>query len=250
MGVALGDTTGDGSFDLFVTHLTSETHTLWKQTRRGWFKDGTVAAGLTQTNWRGTGFGTVLADFEHDGALDLALVNGRVSKPEPAGGGPFHSWYGERNQLFANNGKGRFRDISPANKPFCGTNAVSRGLAVGDLNNDGAPDLLVTSIAGPAKLYRNVAPERGHWLMVKAVDPQCGGRDAYGAVVTVTAGDRRWQRLVQPGYSYLCSNDPRAHFGLGPVKRVDSIHVTWPDGKEETFPGQEADQIISLRKGD
>ncbi|HMF13542.1 MAG TPA: CRTAC1 family protein, partial [Gemmataceae bacterium] len=235
--------------DLFVTHLTSETHTLWRQLDRGRFTDRTVAAGLTRAGWRGTGFGTVLADFDNDGALDLALVNGRVSKPEPAGNGPFHSWYAERNQLFANNGTGSFVDISARNPALCGGRAVSRGLAVGDFNNDGGLDLLVTSIAGPARLYRNVAPERGHWLMVRAIDPQCGGRDAYGAVVTVMAGDHRWQRLVQPGYSYLCSNDPRTHFGLGPAQSVDSIRVTWPDGKEEAFPGQEVDRIIVLRKG-
>jgi hypothetical protein len=249
MGIALGDTTGDGRFDLFVTHLTSETHTLWRQTATGRFTDRTVAAGLTGGGWRGTGFGTVLADFDHDGTLDLALVNGRVSKPEPVGKGPFHAWYAERSQLFANDGSGHFHDISPQNTPFCGYRSIRRGLAVGDLDGDGALDLLTTSIAGQARLFRNVAPKRGHWLMVRAVDPALGGRDAYGAVVTATAGGRRWQRLIQPGYSYLCSNDPRAHFGLGPAERVDAIQVTWPDGKEETFPASDVDRVITLKKG-
>jgi hypothetical protein len=249
MGIALGDTTGGGLFDVFVTHLTSETHTLWRQTGRGQFEDRTVLAGLTGARWRGTGFGTVLGDFDHDGALDLVIVNGRVSKPENPGNGPFWTWYAERNQLFANDGKGRFRDISSSNEPFCGTGAVSRGLAVGDLTGDGALDLLVTSIAGPARLFRNVAPDRGHWLLVRAIDPALGGRDAYGAEVTVVDGERRWWRLINPGHSYLCSNDARAHFGLGSAHHVDAFHVVWPDGKRETFPGLDTDQVVVLRKG-
>ena len=99
--------------------------------------------------------------------------------------------------------------------------AVSRGLACGDLDGDGALDLVVTCIGGKARVYRNVAPNRGHWLLVRAVDPDLGGRDAYGAEVTVKAEGRRWLRLINPGYSYLCSNDPRAHFGLGKAEKVD-----------------------------
>src|SRR5262249_39523956 len=121
MGIALGDTSGSGLFDVFITHLTSETHTLWKQGPRGLFQDATVAAGLTASRWRGTGLGAVLADFDCDGALDLAFVNGRVCKPASAGHGPFWTWYAERNQIFANDGKGRFRDISPQNVSFCGS---------------------------------------------------------------------------------------------------------------------------------
>lgn len=151
MGIALGDVDGDGVFDVFVTHLTEETHTLWKQGPRGVFQDLTAAAGLASPRWRGTGFGTVLGDFDHDGALDLAIVNGRVGRGPAAGGtelGAFWSRYAQRNQLFVNDGAGRFRDVS-SNGSFCATAAVSRGLACADLNGDGALDLLVTTIAGP-----------------------------------------------------------------------------------------------------
>jgi hypothetical protein len=252
MGIALGDVDGDGEFDVFVTHLTEETHTLWRQGPRGVFQDRTAAAGLASPRWRGTGFGTVLGDFDHDGALDLAVVNGRVGRGVAAGAnalGPFWSRYAQRNQLFLNDGTGRFRDISPSNGPFCDTPAVSRGLACADVNGDGALDLLVTTIAGPARLYRNVAPKRGHWLVVRAVDPALH-RDAYGAEVAVYAGGRRWLRSVNPGYSYLCSNDARVHFGLGPAERVDAIELIWPDGTAESFPGQPVDQVVALRKGE
>jgi hypothetical protein len=256
MGIALGDVSGSGRFDLFVTHLTEETHTLWGQRPqgpRGYFRDRTVEAGLGSPRWRATGFGTVLADFDHDGALDIAVVNGRVSRGN-AGNVPgfdaFWGPYAERNQLFANDGKGRFRDISPHNRPFCGTLNVARGLACGDIDGDGALDLLVSTVGGPARVYRNVAPNRGHWLLVRArLEEKWGGRDAYGAEVTLQAGQRRWTRRVNPGSSYLSSNDPRAHFGLGATRRVDAIHVLWPDGSRESFAARAADQVVELRKG-
>jgi hypothetical protein len=253
MGVAVGDTNGDGLFDVFVTHLTDETHTLWQQKPRGLFGDRTVAAGVTASRWRGTGFGTVLADFNHDGALDLAFVNGRVLRGAGNVGdavGSFWGPYAERNQLFVNDGTGRFRDLSPTD-PFGQLPGVSRGLACGDVDGDGALDLLVTTVGGRARLYRNVAPREGHWLLVRALDP-ARRRDAYGAVVTVHAGGRRWVGAVNPGSSYLCSNDPRAHFGLGAAERVDSIGVRWPDGDstEEVFPGGAADRLVVVRRGE
>jgi hypothetical protein len=85
--------------------------------------------------------------------------------------------------------------------------------------------------------------------MVRAIDPALR-RDAYGAEVRVRAGDRRWVRWINPGSSYLCSNDPRAHFGLGPAAKVDAIQVVWPDGMEEQFPGGAADRLVVLRRGE
>jgi hypothetical protein len=254
MGIALGDVDGDGMFDLYVTHVIQETNTLWQQgPKRGFFQDRTAARGLTATQWRATGFGTVFGDFDHDGALDLAVVNGAVLRLKTQSAGaesaPFWTRYAQRNQLLINDGTGHFRDVSLDNRAFCGPAGVYRGLAVGDVFNTGALDLLVTETAGRARLYRNTAPKRGHWLVVSALDPSAGGRDAYGAVVTVQSGTRSWVRWLNPGYSYLVSNDPRAHFGLGDLDRVDAIHVLWPDGAAEDFPGVKADQWVRMNKG-
>jgi enediyne biosynthesis protein E4 len=251
MGVAIGDVYNDGMFDLYVTHLNNETNTLWKQGPRGRFRDRTVESGLTATHWRATGFGTLMADFDLDGSVDIAVVNGRVFRGGPAKDTALGFWetYAERNQLFANDGSGKFRDLSPANKAFCGSWNVARGLACADFNNDGAPDLLMTTTGGRARLFRNVAPNRGHWLKVRALDPQLK-RDAYGAEVLVRAGDRKWLRLINPAQSYLSSSSPLALFGLGTVTQVDSILVSWPDGSREVFPGGDVDRSIVLRKGE
>jgi hypothetical protein len=253
MGIAFGDADGDGLFDVFVTHLTEETNTLWVQGPRGSFHDRTNAGGLAPPNARGTGFGTVMTDFDQDGWLDVAIVNGAVKVTGTVRGaatlGPFWSRYAEQNMLFSNEGKGRFADISRANPTFCGVPGVWRGLAVGDVDGDGAMDMLVTQVAGPARLFRNIAPNRGHWLMVRAVDPALK-RDAYGAEVLLEAGGRRQQRWINPGYSYECSCDPRAHFGLGGAANYDRLEIHWPDGSTEVYPGGAADRVVLLRKGE
>ena len=260
MGVALGDVDGDGLFDLFVTHLNSEKHTLWKQGPRGLFQDKTGAAGLANLAWNGSGFGAVLADFDLDGRLDLAFVNGHIARRknyvEDPKLGPHWSKYAERNQLFRNQGDGVFEDVSQASPALCGTPNVGRGLCWGDIDGDGKIDLLVTTIAGPAKLLRNIAKTPGHWLAIEAMlpnpkhpdDPR-RDRDAYGAEIVVRAGERRWLRLINPADSYQCSSDRIAHFGLGPVERVDAIEILWPDGARELCPGGSADRRVTLRKG-
>lgn len=258
MGIALGDVNNDGMFDIYITHLTEENNILWTQGPRGQFQDRTAMAKLATPGWHATGFGTLLVDFDHDGFVDLATVNGRVRRPSNPNApftlapelGAHWSIYGERNQLFSGDGTGKFMEISLQNPAFCGTPTIGRGLVSGDIDDDGAIDLLVSATAQPARLYRNVAPKRGHWLMIRAVEPALGGRDAYGAEITLqtTAGQRvGW---IIPSWSYASSSDPRVHFGLGPLNQVEGIQVLWPEGVTETFPGTGVDRVIVLRKGE
>jgi hypothetical protein len=247
MGVAYGDVDGDGLSDLFVTLFTNERHALWKQGPRGSFVEETAVSGLTRASWHGTGWGTVLADFDQNGAPDLALVNGFVDRQDvPAE--TFWAPYMDRNQVFANDGEGKFRDISLDNPAFSGQPNVGRGLCMGDIDGDGAPDLLVTQIGGSAKILRNVAPHRGHWLLVRAVDPALQ-RDAIGADILVRSGSRRWTGLIQPGQSFQCSNDLRAHFGLGSIDQIESLEVLWPSGDAERFPCPAVDCIVEVKRG-
>jgi hypothetical protein len=120
---------------------------------------------------------------------------------------------------------------------------------VGDIDNDGDLDLVVTNTAGSARVFRNVVPKTGHWFMVRAVEPTLGGRDALGATVTVVARERRWARLINSGGSYLSASDARAHFGLGNVAMIDRIEVIWPDGSDEIFDGSAVDRIVTLEHG-
>lgn len=256
MGTAFGDVDGDGMGDLFVTHLTEEYHSLYKQGPRGMFTDQIAAAGLQQQSWRGTGFGTVLADFNNDGAPDIVSANGLVRRilknqtPVARGMDPWWARYAQKAQLFANDGAGKFRDLSLTQPALCGESMVGRSLAVGDLDRDGAPDLILCSVGGPARVLRNTAPNRGQWLSLRLLLPQQGQRDAIGAEVVVTAGGRRHWAVLQPATSYLASHDPALHFGLGVAAVIDSIEVLWPDGARETFPGGPASQARTLRKGE
>ncbi len=254
MGIALNDVDNDADLDLFVTHLRAESNTLYRNTGDAGFFDETAPAGLAGPSLPYTGFGTGFFDYDHDGDLDLAVANGRVIRgPLLTGEGRgaerpgYWDDYAEPNLLFENDGNGRFSDVSDRAPALSRYVENSRGLAFGDVDNDGDIDLLVTNGGGRARLIRNDR-EQGHWLMIRAVDPALR-RDAIGATITVVVGEKRLQRLIAPGYSFLSSNDPRAHFGLGAAARVDRIIVRWPDGEIETHPGVAADRIITLRKG-
>lgn len=253
MGIGIGDVDGDTRLDVFVTHLMEESHRLWKGTRSGTFEDRTAQAKLTAGAARSTGFGTLLADFDNDGDLDLSIVTGAVRRPSnirEVQGPRFWKPYLQRNQLFANDGAGTFVSVDGSNPDFCDKPDVARGLACGDVDNDGRMDLLVTVLDGNVRLYKNVCKNQNRWLRIRAYDRKLN-RDAYGAEVTIKSGNRRWKRWMNPSYSYVCSNDHRAHFGLGTTKKIDEIDIIWPDGRREKYPGtEELNREILLLKGE
>lgn len=256
MGIALGDADRNGLLDVFVTHLPNEGHVLWIQDAPGLFRDATLQHGLGRTEWRSTGFGTAMSDFDNDADLDIAIVAGGVQSPSPVYKpseetakrlGPHWARYAERNQLFSNN-DGRYTDISPANPAFCGEANVARGLIVADLDNDGGQDLVVCRTGAPTGIYRNTASDRGNWVQMRVVDPSAGGRDAIGAVVTVEAAGQKHVASLSPSTSYMVSNDPRLHYGLGRAATVDRVTVLWPDGRIQLFGPFEANRLIVLEK--
>jgi hypothetical protein len=254
MGIACGDVDGDGRNDLFITHINGEYSTLYLQVASGIFEDRTSAAGLAVATFNSTGFGTALADLDLDGDLDLLMGNGRVLRPvgvlAPARQADFWKAYAQSNKLFLGGGDGVFTEVASAQDAFLAGARVTRALATGDIDDDGDLDVITTEVNGPARLLLNVANRRGNWLLVRAVDPRYGERDAYGSTVTVFAAKSRWSRDINPATSYLASCDPRAHFGLGAATQYDRIEVRWFDGQTETFAGSSTNQSITLRRGE
>jgi len=246
MGTAFADCDGDGLGDRFGTQPTGEVHSRVGQEQRGLFSDSVARSGLQDAGWRGTGFGTVFADLDADSWPDLAQVNGLVRRATPgqtpvgAGVDPWWGRYAQRAQLFANDGTGRFRDISAANPAFCGEALIGRSLALGDLDGDGAPDLVTGNLGGPVRVHRNVVPARGHWLKLRLVDPAAGGRDAIGAEAVVVAGGRRHWALLQPATSYLSSHEPALHIGPGQEPGFPTVEVSRPGGAKERGPRRAA----------
>ncbi|MCB9510507.1 MAG: CRTAC1 family protein [Deferribacteres bacterium] len=252
MGIAIGDVDGDLDDDIFLTHLRTETNTLYRNESDALFVDASTPSGLAGPSLPMTGFGTGFFDFDLDGDLDLAIVNGRVTRgTRMIEHDPPQLWddYAEPNQIFENDGSGRFREVSSLS-PAYSSQVVenSRGLAFGDVDNDGDLDLLVANEGGRARLYRNDWPQQGNYLVIKAWLPDLR-RDAIGAVITVELADKKIKNAVRAGYSFVSSHDNRVHFGLGSATEVQRITVRWPDGNTETFAGVAANQFIILEKG-
>jgi hypothetical protein len=248
MGVVSGDVDGDGDLDLFMTHLGNETNTLYLNDGEFGFEDASAPRAVGAPSLKYTGFGTAFFDFDHDGDLDIIGVNGRVAWGEPLPGarlGEYWNPFAEPNFLLANDGSGRFRDITGETGSFGSELEVSRALALGDVDGDGDLDVLITNTDGPARLYRNDGATEGDWLIVRALE---GKRDAHGAIVTAVVGDKRYVRVADPTYSYFSSGDPRAHFGI-PEGKLDGVIVRWPDGEREEFPGGALDRVLVVEKG-
>ena len=213
MGVTAADFDNDGSEDLFMTHLTEETHTLYLNDGSGGFSDQTSRFGLTRVD-NYTGFGTRWFDYDNDGHLDLFMANGAVRMTRLAE--PADYAYDQINQLFHNEGDGNYRETTVEAGAALELSEVSRGAAFGDIDNDGDVDILVTNNNGPVRLLLNQIGSRHHWLQVQLEGVQ-SNRYGVGARVGVQRRGRStlWRRAHTDG-SYLNANDHRVHFGLGP----------------------------------
>jgi len=252
--VAIGDArnTGSGGLDLFVTHFAGETNTLWSAQGDGLYADTTSTAGMGLIDRPFTGWGCGFIDYDNDGFLDLAVGNGRVTRGPvraDANVGSFWNRFAEPNVLFRGDGSGKFTDVSKVSGDFTKKLEVHRALAFADLQNRGSIDLISVNLDNTLRVFRNDAVPTDHrWLQVL---PMIGKREATGATVTISYGGKRQSALCLRAYSYLASNDPRVHFGLGKAEKVDSIEVAWPSGKprRERFKVSDLNRVLVVHQG-
>jgi enediyne biosynthesis protein E4 len=245
MGATIGDYNGDGRPDIFKTNFSDDTSTLYRNNGDGTFDDVTSAAGLgLYTKY--LGWGTMFLDFDNDGWPDLLLVNGHVY-PE-VDKNNLGSNYEEPRILYHNLGKGIFADISASAGPGVTMHASSRGLAVGDLWNDGRISAVITNLNAAPSLLVNQVRNSNHWIAIRTVGMK-SNRDGIGARISVKAGARTWVDEVRSGSSYNSSSDMRVHFGLGSATKVDSVQIRWPSGLLERFDNLPGDSIQTLKEG-
>lgn len=246
MGVALGDYDHSGRFSLFVTNFADEYNALYRNDGDHFsdlsFRSRTAASSLPYVGW-----GDAFLDYDNDTWADLIAVNGHVypqleklKTGAPAG-------YRQRKLLYHNRGDGTFEDVSMRYGSALTEERVSRGLAIGDLDNDGGIDVVINDLDGAPQVLRNELTARGNWVIVK-VKGAAPNTDAIGAVITVTAGAVRQRAVVQSGASYISQNDMRQHFGLGAAQTIDAIEVKWPDGSRTTRDRIPANQVVTIQK--
>ncbi|HVF61099.1 MAG TPA: CRTAC1 family protein [Thermoanaerobaculia bacterium] len=240
MGVDLGDLDGNGWPDLFVTHLDLQTSVLYSNLGGLAFVDARYVANLAAPSMHKVGFGTVFADFDQDGDLDVAVANGHIiHNVEQWGTG---TTYKQRNQLFENQGKGRFREIEDS-----GLDAVrsSRGMAAGDLDGDGDLDLVVSNNDDWSELYENVAAGAGGWLLVDLMGAS-SNRSGIGTRLELETAGARQLRETRTASSYLSQNALAVHFGLGAAPRADRLTLRWPSGKVQRFEAVPANRRVLI----
>ena len=243
MGVAAEDLDDDGDPDILVMNMEKQTDSYFRNDG-GHFVDRTSAVGLGVTSRRFTRFGVALTDFDNDGDLDLFEANGRVDHtPELE---DRDDVFAEPNVLYAHV-DGRFELVEPTGGTRERLVHTSRGVAIGDVDDDGGVDLLVVNKDGPAYLLMNRVAKRGSWVLFRVVT--ASGRDSHGALVRGTVGGKPRQRRVQTAGSYLAANDPRVHFGLGDYGVIGDVQVRWPTGEVEHFGAFEAGAATELRFG-
>jgi hypothetical protein len=244
MGVDAADVDGDGFPEVFVTNFSQETNAFWHNNRDGTFDETTYEMGLGTISIPMSAFGTRFFDYNNDGLIDLFVVNGHpfeaINKVFP------ETTYAEPPFLFENTGKA-FREVSAQHGAALKRHYLGRGLAVGDIDNDGDPDLLLMNAGEPPVLLRNDGGNRNHWLGIKLVGTR-SNRDGIGAKVTVASGGSRRTKQLLGGTSYCSASDTRLLFGLGKSEKCDEVEVRWPSGIVTNLKDVPINRYITIKE--
>jgi enediyne biosynthesis protein E4 len=245
MGADFRDVNNDGLPDIWHTAVEKEEFPLWINEGKGEFQDRTVASGLGKTNDM-SGWGNGMADFDNDGWKDLfvarANVMDNITEQNTA------RKYPEPNTIFRNLGNGKFADVSADAGPDFQLEAPHRGVAFGDLDNDGRVDMVVSVLNGPTKLFHNITESGNHWILLKLVGTK-SNRMGIGAQIRLTTedGKKQWDE-VTTAIGYASSSDPRVHFGLGKNEKIKEIQILWPSGIKQILTNVPADQILTVQE--
>jgi hypothetical protein len=245
MGVDAGDFDNDGDDDLVMTELTSEGSNLYVNNGSGVFSDVSARAGMGPVSLPYTGWGSGWFDYDNDGWLDHIAVNGTIIMQE-GHATPFP--YDQKKMLLRNLANGRFEPVAAQAGMAFELSEAGRGLALGDVDNDGDIDVLIGNDAGPARLLINNIGNRNHWVGLRLVGRS--GRDMVGARVGISRADGStiWRRARADG-SYGSANDPRVLFGLGDAAATPRVQVRWPDGTSEAWASVPVDRWTTLTEG-
>jgi enediyne biosynthesis protein E4 len=246
MGTDAADTTGDGRMDLIVTHLDMQLARLYQNLGDQSFDDATFSSKLAYSTYHMSGFGTRFMDYDNDGMRDLFMANGHVLDNIER----YHAGtqYAEPKLMFRNSGHGIFQNVSDRLGPDFQLARVSRGAAIGDFDNDGDLDILVSNNGQAPQLLRNDGGNANHWLEILLIGTK-SNRDGVGARVKVSAGDLVLYDQRKGGMSYQSAQDPRLHFGLGQRSKIDEIEILWPSGMVTKLSNLKSDQIVAVEEG-
>jgi len=246
MGVAVGDYDRSGRFHIWVTNFSEEYNALYHSDGDHFtdvsFRSRTAASSLPYVGW-----GNAFFDYDNDGWLDMVVVNGHVYPQLDRARLRASAGYRQRKLLYRNRGDGTFDNMSERFGSVLTEERVSRGLAVGDIDNDGRLDVVINDLDGSAQLLHNEFVAAGNWLIVR-LKGRGMNTGAIGGVAEVRFGGATERRLVQSGSSYISQEDKRLHFGLGKAPQVDSLTVTWPDGTTTTRQNVQANQILVIEQ--
>ena len=244
MGIDAEDVDDDGYQDVFVTNFSQETNAFWHNNGDGTFDEVTYDLNLGRISLPMSGFGTRFFDYNNDGLSDLFVLNGHpfepINKVFP------ETTYAEPPFLFENEGK-EFRECASEHGAALRRSYLGRGLALGDIDNDGDSDLLLLNAGEPPILLSNDGGNRNNWIGIKLIGTK-SNRDAIGATVTVKAGGRRHAKRLNGGTSYCSASDLRLLFGLGKTQKVDEITVRWPSGSTSVLADVASNRYVTIKE--
>ena len=238
------DLDGGGYLDIFVTNFSQQTNAFWHNNGDGTFDEVTDELGLGKISYAMSGFGTRFFDYNNDGLIDLFVLNGHPF--EPINKIFSETTYAEPPFLFENTGKG-FREVAALHGAPLKKSYLGRGLAVGDIDNDGDSDLLLLNAGESPVLLRNDGGNRNHWLGVKLIGTK-SNRDGIGAKVTISAGGRQRSKELLGGTSYCSASDQRLLFGLRNIERIDALTVHWPSGQVTASKDIAIDRYVTIKE--